>query len=1158
MSGSKPTVAIRLGIEGADKVRRELEALGKDGEKALKQFESALAKSNPEMQKLAGSADIASRAFAGMGGSLGRVGSVATGVAGVAGVLTTGFVALGAAAAVSAVAIAKAGDSANATLARLTSASGGIGQAQTAYEGLYKLSQQTGVSVTESAAAFSRFAVAAKEVGATNDQVLRLVGGLQKAAIAVGTTGQEAAAGMQQLAQALASGVLQGDELRSLIENMPQLAAELAREFGVGLGQLKKMGEEGRLTADQVLPKLLSAAERLSGEFDKMPKTMAQAASILGNATDDLLIKLDRAANISARFRNYMLDAAKIVNTIGSAVAPTDSESAQSGAAAARAEIAKRERAIAILREERGTRQASAFMPGVDARRYDRTLAEEQAGLVKAQEALKQHEAMLRLIENDGRRQRGEDAAEAEVRRQATARTQATAKRTELEKEYKTEAGVREAFSKKFAELEKLERDAVDPADIARLGALRVAMLKDQKEALEKLGDTHKAVGAAAKDADEHVQAYYKAQDKAAAEAAKQVEKAAEEQQKYYERSWDQFASIGERAADRVADALVQAFVTGEGKAVNFGNIMRGVMASVVADFAKLAVINPVLNSVFTASSGARPTLAAAFGGTSTGGGGIGDLLGLGQMLGGKSVFESIGLTGSSGILSTPLWSTGGTTMGPLAEVVGGSTTSLGSLLGGAGAGFGAGMLVNNLLGGKSTGGMVGSGVGGLAGAAIGSIIPGVGTLIGGLLGGGLGGGLGGLVGPGESVKGYGYQLTPANDGLLQMSSQFYNESGKAAFDEAAAGIAQLNQYLGARGLNVQGAVAVGGNKDGADYSNASAGSFTEGLRQLQYGSSNAALDYAMANSRGRSFGSTAELQTFVEGFYSIQDAITAMSAETVPPFITNLKAINDNFSAAAAKASEYGLAVGEVTEAQTKAVAELFAARAETLRQSDTNLEIRRLSAAGDAQGAELARQAEAARLEVTSFGDALEALGLTAAEKAARLVALEEVQAAERAAIITRFGAQASSALAAALNPGTGLLRELTYGGGSALSPSAKYFAAMTDLNSAKQALDAGGSLSNYTQVASAVLPVARDFLGTSSRYAGLAAEVGQVLQANGGDGSLSAILSAQANTSDAQLNLTADIGSRTISELVSIRQAFERLATSVDAIISRKAAA
>lgn len=1172
MSGSKPTVSIRIGTEGADKAKRDFESLGASGEAAAKRVQGATAAATPELQKLAGAADVANRAFVGMGGSLGRVGDVAGRVSGVAGGITTGFLALGAAAATSAVAIAKAGDTYTATMAKLASAGGGLSQAQQIYEGLFRLSQQTGVAVADSAGAFSRFAVAAKEIGATNDQVLRLVAGIQKAGIVAGASAEEAKAGAQQLAQALASGVLQGDELRSVLENMPQLAQALAREFGTSIAGLRKMGEEGKLTADQVLPRLLKAAEDIGREFDKQPATMSRARDILFAATDDFGARLDKIAKLSGTFASFMLQGAAALRAMGDAVDP--SPESRRAAAAARLQAleggipaAPMDAAADAFRESQRyataeQRRAMAGIPGRDpfdtTRQRYASPAPRDASQDRAREiaearqelwdAIQAEQSMLREARED---RRIEEAAAAE-QRVKVARDTYDRILKETAKGAKTEFSIREEYKKKNAELDKIQ--VASEEDIKRVAEARAALAKAEQEELDKLADKHKAVGEAARDADEHVKAFLKDQEKQADAAAKAQEKAAEAIRRYHEASFDAVANIAERAFDRVGDAIVQAFVSGEGAAVNFGNIARGIMGSVIADVAKLGVINPILNSLFVSSAGPRPTIAAAFGG----GGGIGDVLGLGSLLGGgQGIGGALGLTGSGGLLSTPLWATGGGFSGVAGGAVMPGAATLGGLLGGAGAGFGAGMLLNNLLGGKQTGGMIGSGVGGLAGAAIGSIIPGVGTLIGGLIGGALGGAGGGLIGPGASVKGYGYALGAGADGLLTMSSARYNDTGAAAFQEAAQGIAALNEWMAARGIIVGGTTSVGGNKDGADYSNAAAGSFTEGLAQLAYGSSNTALNTAMM-ARGSRFGSTAELQTFVEGFYSIQDIIKGLTEKPLPAFDAQLKAVNDNFDAAAAKAREYSLAEDELNRARGEAIAKLEEARAETLRQSDVALQVRMMTATGDAQGAALAQQAEAARLEIASLGDALDALGLSAADRAARLVQLEEVQAAERAAIIARFGTTANTALDSALNGGNALLRDLTYGGSSALAPSQKYFAAISDLSAAKQALNAGGDLSAYTAVAQAVLPVARDFLGTSARYGQLAAEIGQTIASKGGDANLAGILSANVDATAGISATLAALGTQQISVATSTLGEIRRLANVIEAWITRQKAA
>jgi tape measure domain-containing protein len=164
--------------------------------------------------------------------------------------------------------LVSAGDAYTASLGRLTQATGSIDRARDLYETLYRNALQTGVAVTESVDAFQRFAIAARAIGATSDQVAQLVGGLQRAAIVGGSSAQEIGSATLQLAQALASGRLQGDELRAVLEAMPLLAEALAAELGVSVGQLREMGAEGALTAERIFPALLRASERLRVMFD--------------------------------------------------------------------------------------------------------------------------------------------------------------------------------------------------------------------------------------------------------------------------------------------------------------------------------------------------------------------------------------------------------------------------------------------------------------------------------------------------------------------------------------------------------------------------------------------------------------------------------------------------------------------------------------------------------------------------------------------------------------------------------------------------------------------------------------------------------------------------------------------------------------------------
>lgn len=90
-------------------------------------------------------------------------------------------------------------------------------------------------------------------------------------------------AGMYQLTQALASNRLQGDEFRSIIENLPILVTYLNKELGTTHAELKKLSSEGALTADVIKRAVFNATEDINKRFESMPKTFGDHFTAIGN-----------------------------------------------------------------------------------------------------------------------------------------------------------------------------------------------------------------------------------------------------------------------------------------------------------------------------------------------------------------------------------------------------------------------------------------------------------------------------------------------------------------------------------------------------------------------------------------------------------------------------------------------------------------------------------------------------------------------------------------------------------------------------------------------------------------------------------------------------------------------------------------------------------
>jgi tape measure domain-containing protein len=483
--------------------------------------------------------------------------------------------------------------------------------------------------------------------------------------------------------------------------------------------------------------------------------------------------------------------------------------------------------------------------------------------------------------------------------------------------------------------------------------------------------------------------------------------------------SYKEMANIGVRAFEQVGDAITEAFAKGEIRALNFGNVIRGVMSSIVQSILRLGIVNPIINSIFSGTM--LPTLglglsamggggAAAAGVAAGGGGGIMQMLGLSSLIPKEGILGSLGLTGPGGLLSTQIFAPSG--MMAIAEpsIATGAAglmapsggLSLGGLLGGAGAGIGAGMFLNSMLGGNQTGGMVGSGFGAIGGALLAGagLLGPLGPLAAGLIGGLAGGGLGGLFGPKPSSKGFSYALR-SQDGQLAMTDTYYNEQGRAQFEEANAKIPAINAYLKQRGLTVSGVRAVGGNKYGmGNLGYGEAASFNEALGSLKFAATaNEELNKALST---RSFAGPEKLQEFVDGFIALQDTIKGLTADPVPEFKKQMDALIDSFAQATAKAREYGIGEEELLAARDKQIAKLEEQRSLTIRDTALEMHVRRLMAEGMDQEAQRIELAYKTQKEIESFTASLDALGITAGEKSRLLVELERTQAAERVKIL------------------------------------------------------------------------------------------------------------------------------------------------------------
>jgi tape measure domain-containing protein len=184
------------------------------------------------------------------------------------------------------------------------------------YKELLSVSNETRSSLEGSVALYSRLSTSAKELGASQKDLLGFTKSLNQAIILSGASGQEAAAGLQQLAQGMGTGVLAGDELKSILENLPIVADTIAAGLGTTRGELKKLGADGKIAATDILDAFKKARAELEDRFGKTIPTISQSFQILRNNLIDMVGRFDQATGASAAISKMLMAIANNLDDI--------------------------------------------------------------------------------------------------------------------------------------------------------------------------------------------------------------------------------------------------------------------------------------------------------------------------------------------------------------------------------------------------------------------------------------------------------------------------------------------------------------------------------------------------------------------------------------------------------------------------------------------------------------------------------------------------------------------------------------------------------------------------------------------------------------------------------------------------------------------------
>lgn len=181
---------------------------------------------------------------------------------------------------------------------------------------LLSIANQTRSDFTATGELYARLASTTKELGLSQQQMLGFTKSLNQAIVLSGATAAEAAGGLRQLSQGLASGTLRGDELNSVLENFPKVAQIIAEGMGHSIGEIRKLGAEGKISAQAIIEAFAKASDQLDKDFATTVPTLSQSFTVLKNNFLVFIGQLNESTGITATLSKLIIGLANNLDVI--------------------------------------------------------------------------------------------------------------------------------------------------------------------------------------------------------------------------------------------------------------------------------------------------------------------------------------------------------------------------------------------------------------------------------------------------------------------------------------------------------------------------------------------------------------------------------------------------------------------------------------------------------------------------------------------------------------------------------------------------------------------------------------------------------------------------------------------------------------------------
>lgn len=193
-------------------------------------------------------------------------------------------------------------DTMTTTKARLDLMNDGLQTTSQLQDKIMASANRSRASYQTTADAVSKMGLMAKDAFSNNDELIAFTELINKQFTIAGTSAAGVDAAMLQLTQAMASGVLRGEELNSVFEQAPTIIQTIADYLNVPIGKIREMASEGKITSTIVKNAMLASSNEINKKFESMPMTFSQVWTVSLNALLQAFEPLIQTIGAGAQF----------------------------------------------------------------------------------------------------------------------------------------------------------------------------------------------------------------------------------------------------------------------------------------------------------------------------------------------------------------------------------------------------------------------------------------------------------------------------------------------------------------------------------------------------------------------------------------------------------------------------------------------------------------------------------------------------------------------------------------------------------------------------------------------------------------------------------------------------------------------------------------